>query len=143
MRQQDFSILLVWQLFYICYKGKIPLSSNLYIFYCYIVKKGWAFKVAYILTGCLKLNVYFQGVLRRSHGWSLIKLENVRLNELSQVVVNQLKKIKWSISLLFSFFNSFSMEHRMWLLLKYNNLNIKFLTFQNKILGKWDPVSQC
>ena len=34
------------QIFYVYYIGKTPLFLNLYFFFCGLVKKGWALKVA-------------------------------------------------------------------------------------------------
>ena len=63
----------------------------------------------------------FQRILRRSHGWSLIKLNKIWLRELSEAVSKSTKNVKMNSSLVlftskfghrfFSFFNSLSIEY--------------------------------
>ena len=111
--------------------------------------QNWNFKNIIFDAIILHHKLCFQSMLRRNHGWSLIKLKNIQLKELPDAVRKSAKNVKKNSSTgsfrskfghrFLNFFNNFSIEHRRWLLLKYNyfSFNFKFLAFQRKILGIW------
>ena len=87
-------------------------------------------------------------MLRRSHGWSLIKLRSIRLKKLSEAASKSTKNVKMNSCTgnfhskcghrLFSFLSSFSIEHRRWLLMIQEPfLKLQVSSLQNKILRKW------